>query len=192
MRAVRRAGIDLWYTEGFNPHPYLAFAMPLSLGIESEGEPVDIRLEGDMSNEEVRERLNATLPRDVEITAVRDAVMKPNMIAEAEYTIELEGCFAKAVRDALSDGSLPAEKTGKAGRKKAVKTINCCDYIDALTAEDMPDGVTVINAVLACGSEKNLSPLLLIKALGEKLGIALTAKKVVRKRLMTEDLKDFE
>ena len=34
-RAIRRSGIDLWYTEGFNPHPYMTFALPLSLGMQS-------------------------------------------------------------------------------------------------------------------------------------------------------------
>jgi radical SAM-linked protein len=42
MRAVRRARIELWYTEGFNPHPYVTFALPLPLGVESDGEPVDM------------------------------------------------------------------------------------------------------------------------------------------------------
>ncbi|MBQ9964192.1 MAG: DUF2344 domain-containing protein, partial [Clostridia bacterium] len=35
-RAVRRAGLPIWYTEGFNRHPYLTFAAPLSLGYEGE------------------------------------------------------------------------------------------------------------------------------------------------------------
>ena len=34
-RAIRRANLPLWYTEGFNPHPYMTFALPLSLGMES-------------------------------------------------------------------------------------------------------------------------------------------------------------
>ena len=44
-RAVRRANIPLWYTEGFNRHPYLTFASPLSLGYEGLRESVDIRME---------------------------------------------------------------------------------------------------------------------------------------------------
>ena len=34
-RAFARAKIDLWFTEGFNPHPYMSFSLPLSLGVES-------------------------------------------------------------------------------------------------------------------------------------------------------------
>ena len=35
-RAIRRSRIPLWYTEGFNPHPYMTFALPLSLGMQRE------------------------------------------------------------------------------------------------------------------------------------------------------------
>lgn len=35
QRAVKRAKLPVWYTEGFNPHPYITFALPISLGIES-------------------------------------------------------------------------------------------------------------------------------------------------------------
>ena len=43
-RALSRARINLWYTEGFNPHPYMSFSLPLSLGVESLCENVDIRI----------------------------------------------------------------------------------------------------------------------------------------------------
>lgn len=191
MRAVRRAGIELWYTEGFNPHPYITFAMPLSLGIESEGEPVDVRLEGEMTDEEVFERMNSTLPEGIRVTRVRDAVMKPNMIAFAEYVIELEGRKKDLIDAAISSGELPAEKTGKAGRKKAVKEINCCDMIGSAAVTES-GGNTVINAILACGSEKNLSPLLLLKAIESKTGVGLETISVTRKRLLTEGYKSFE
>ena len=43
-RTIRRAELPVWYTEGFNPHLYMTFALPLSLGFESDYEVVDIRL----------------------------------------------------------------------------------------------------------------------------------------------------
>ena len=52
-RALRRADVPLWYTEGFNPHPYITFALPLSLGMESLCESMDMRIEGDSTNEEI-------------------------------------------------------------------------------------------------------------------------------------------
>ena len=41
QRSLRRAGIPLWYTEGFNRHPYVTFAAPLSLGFEGLQETMD-------------------------------------------------------------------------------------------------------------------------------------------------------
>ena len=49
-RAFKRAEIPLWYTEGFNPHPYMSFSLPLSLGVESLCESVDIRLIDSIDN----------------------------------------------------------------------------------------------------------------------------------------------
>jgi hypothetical protein len=43
-RALRRAGADVVYSEGFSPRPRLAFGLALPTGHESDGEYVDIRL----------------------------------------------------------------------------------------------------------------------------------------------------
>ena len=61
-RVMRRAEIPLWYTEGFNRHPYLTFAAPLPLGQEGLHETMDLRLEEDMSMPELVERLSAAMP----------------------------------------------------------------------------------------------------------------------------------
>ena len=61
-RAFSRAEIPLWFTEGFNPHPYMSFSLPLSLGVESLCESVDIRLIEEISNDEVKQRMNDALP----------------------------------------------------------------------------------------------------------------------------------
>ena len=41
-RAIKRAAIPAWYTEGFNPHLFITFALPLTLGVESLCESMDI------------------------------------------------------------------------------------------------------------------------------------------------------
>lgn len=192
MRAVRRAGIDLWYTEGFNPHPYVTFALPLPLGVESEGEPVDIRLEGDMTNEEVRDRLDATMPEGISVVAVQDAVNKPGDIAFAEYKIELYGKegIADKIKAALSSGNLPAEKMGKAGRKKVAKQINVAELMGDYTVEDNGDNV-IINIILAAGSQKNASPFILLDALSGAIGESLEYRKITRKAILLANLKKF-
>ena len=63
-RAVRRARLPLWYTEGFNPHPQLVFALPLSVGMASECELLDFKLDeftcvSGMDAEKNRSRANS-------------------------------------------------------------------------------------------------------------------------------------
>ena len=79
-RAVRRAHLPMWYTEGFNPHLYMTFALPLSLGTESNCESVDMRLIDEISLEEVKNRLNAVLPTGIEVTEVSEPLMKASLI----------------------------------------------------------------------------------------------------------------
>ena len=44
QRALKRSGLPVWYSEGFNPHIYITFALPLALGLESRYEIMDFRL----------------------------------------------------------------------------------------------------------------------------------------------------
>ena len=57
-RAVRRADIPLWYTEGFNPRPKLVFASPLSVGCGSACEIMDIRVLPEVTDEEIHHHLH--------------------------------------------------------------------------------------------------------------------------------------
>ena len=87
QRAFRRAGVPIWFTEGFNPHAYLMFPLALSLGYESGCEIMDFRLDGDMTMEEAMTRLNHVLPPDLQILSVSAPAAKHTDIASAEYNI---------------------------------------------------------------------------------------------------------
>ena len=67
-RAIRRAKLPIAYSEGFNPHPLLTFALPLSVGYTSECEILELVLSEDVPSREVMERLNEVLPEGVKIT----------------------------------------------------------------------------------------------------------------------------
>ena len=192
MRAVRRARIELWYTEGFNPHPYVTFALPLPLGVESDGEPVDIRLEGDMTNEEVRDSLNKTMPEGIEVVEVVDAINKPGDIAFARYHIELypKDGLADKISAALASGNLPAEKLGKAGRKKVTKQINVSELMGEYTVENK-DNCVFIDIILAAGSQRNASPFILLEALSAATGESIEYKKITRKAILLANLEKF-
>ena len=121
-RAIHRAKIPLWYTQGFNPRAFLTFALPLSLGVAGERESVDIKLEDDgPSNEELVVRLNEALPNDLPVLAVTEPVMKPGKIAYASFVmlIDPEGrdadTLAKEVTGLFRRESLVVPKHTKSG-----------------------------------------------------------------------------
>ena len=197
LRAVNRAGLPVWYTEGFNPHPYITFALPLSLGIESEGEPMDMRIEGDMENDEVKSRLASVMPRGMDITAVTDVTDNAKTICYAEYGMDLEfntaneaADFCEKAKALVQEGSLKAEKIGKQGRYKVTKQVVLKDLIVGFTAECVQDRV-VITTVLSAGSSANLNPNLLLDTLIKETGATVAVIKITRKRLLKADFGVF-
>lgn len=174
-RAVRRAGLNLWYTEGFNPHPYLNFLTPLSLGQESDGEPLDVRMEDDTSDDEIRARLNAALPEGVSVAFVQDAVRKSAEISFASYTIRIEldtaeeaASFCEKARALLEGGELTAEKPGKQGHRKVMKQVRLGEKIRDVQT-DVDGTCVVLQAVLHAGNDM-LNPALLADALQKAIG----------------------
>ena len=174
-RAVRRANLCVWYTEGFNPHPYLNFLTPLSLGQESDGEPLDIRMEDDTDNDEIGRRLNEALPEGVRVVRVEDAVSKAADIAFASYTITFEtddeaaaSAFCAAARQAMERGELVAEKMGKQGRHKVAKQIDVCTKVQSFSFS-VQGRLAVLQTVLHAGNDM-LNPTLLTTALQTALG----------------------
>ena len=67
MRALRRAGLPIKMTEGFNPHPKLSIKRALKLGVESDNEEAVIVLKELISSEEFKERLQKQLPQGIQI-----------------------------------------------------------------------------------------------------------------------------
>ena len=90
QRAVRRADIPLWYTEGFNPHPYISYLLALPLGVEGIAEPIDIRLVEPMTMDALKERLNAVMPEGMRVESAAPPVHKPGEIAFARYEVTLD------------------------------------------------------------------------------------------------------
>ena len=89
-RAFKRADIPLWYTEGFNPHPYMSFSLPLSLGVESMCESVDIRIIDDIDNLEIKRRMNDALPDGLKVIDVYDNFRDCSEIAFSDYVFKFQ------------------------------------------------------------------------------------------------------
>ena len=126
-RSMKRACVPIWFTEGFNPHAFLTFAMPLSLGFESYCETVDFRLMEEMDLDELAKKINDALPVDITVKEIYVYETSPNDIRWAEYKIIFNNpdkVLLETAENKLSSNEIIVEKKAKQGRKKVAKEVN--------------------------------------------------------------------
>ncbi|MBE3572610.1 MAG: DUF2344 domain-containing protein [Moorella humiferrea] len=107
QRAMRRAGLPLAYSRGFNPHPRLSFGPALAVGIEGLAEYLDVELAEPLSGEEIKERLGAELPVGLELILVlsvpEGAPALTSVINAAAYRVSWdEPKDAETIRERVS------------------------------------------------------------------------------------------
>lgn len=109
QKAIRRAGIDVAYSSGFSPHQIMSFAAPLGVGLESNGEYMDIEVHSISSCKDVMDALNRVSAPGIEVTSVKilpeTAGNAMASVAAASYTVRFrEGREPKInVAEALSE-----------------------------------------------------------------------------------------
>ena len=186
-RILNLSKIPLWYTEGFNPHPYLTFLLPLSLGFESDCEIMEIRITDDtFSNEAVKLALQKVSPEYIEIFDVKDSVLKAGKIAYARFSIKFpdtDAAFSESLKMFLSQKSIEVSKTGKKGK---VSVIDLAPKIKRFDLSLGDDG-TYLDIILPAGGSDNVNPALLLKAYGD-----IANYKVTRTMIYDENMKQFQ
>lgn len=192
-RAMKRANVPIWYTEGFNPHAFLTFAMPLSLGFESYCETVDFRLTEDVDLVELTEKLNNALPVDITVKKIALPNMSPNDIRWAEYEIIFnnpdELLLSKA-HSILSADEILVEKKGKQGRKKVAKEVNIKEHIRTYELKE-ENNKLILKTVLASGTTTNINPMLLIGALTKDTATDEQDVDIIKLKSYTENMEIF-
>lgn len=193
-RALSRAQIPLWYTEGFNPHPYMSFSLPLSLGVESLCESVDLRITGDITDEEIKNRLNAVLPTGIKIQRVYEDFRDCSEIAFSDYVYKIEfkdnETALSKIKEVLSSDCIKALKKGKQGRRKVLKETDIKPYIDKYSLS-VRDGAVVLNIRLAAGPDKNLNPSLFFDTIIRLIDTDFEWKSISRIALLDKNYKEF-
>ena len=90
QRAFSRAGIQIKHTEGFNPHPFVSIALPLSVGYSSQCEILEFGLVGGASYEEVPAKLTAAMPEGIIIHECYPAERKLKDLTSLNYIMNFE------------------------------------------------------------------------------------------------------
>lgn len=168
-RVLMRSGVPVWFTQGFNPHPKMVFAMPLSVGTQSECEYLDIKIDRRIKMSEIAERLNAQVTDEMRITEVYRPQTKFSDIAYVTYEINifddsLTDESAGRVESLLTTSPLNMMKRSKSGEKE----VDILQYIKKVKTEF--DGSLKISIMLT-GGEGSLNPEMIVTAIREKLGI---------------------
>ena len=181
-RALRRAGVPLWYTEGFNRHPYLTFAAPLSLGYEGLRECMDIKLEDDtVSLDEVARALDAAMPRGFAILGADEAVRKVNDLGWSIYELRFN-CDGEQVKRLESAEELIVEKKGKKGTRPV-------DIRPLMRDIRLLGNVLFVKLPTSC--ESGINPAMVVTALRALTGDESIDAHILRHALLTADGEQF-
>ena len=198
QRIIRRSEVPIEYSKGFNPHMALSLAQPLSVGVYSDGEYMDIVLTEKMQVDDILARLNEAAPPTIRffeatpIEIVENVKRVPQAMAlldAGRYIIKLKLVNEEKVEEKmaslLNENAWETLKKSKKGEKMA--------DIKSLVKELkywVKDGELVINALIATGSRENLSADLLARFITSKIENVNTESFVSVKREEMYVLKD--
>ncbi len=170
QRAFFRAGYALRYSEGFNPHPLISFALPLSVGTASECELMDFCLREDADLAALPAHLSAALPEGIEILEAYEFTRKAvglkwlRVNGVLEYDERNAADMAAALTDFYARDQIVISKKTKRGQadtdiRPAIREIRFAVHgtdvmLEALISAQEP----TLNPELLCGALRQLAP----------------------------------
>lgn len=175
QKLIRRAGLDVAFTEGFNPHMIMSFASPLGIGLTSDAEYMDIELLSPISSKDAIESLNQAGTEELEVTGFvqipegkADKAM--TLVAAADYTLrfraghEPSADWKNGLTDFFARESIPVMKKTKRSEKEV-------DIRPMIYEWSFREESETIFLKLASGSVENLKPELVMDTYLKTLGV---------------------
>lgn len=156
-RTIRRTGMNFMFSQGFNPHPIMTVAQPLSVGVTSDCEYMKVGFDGDYSEKEIADTINSAFPPGYKILAARRVEGKEidlTKLDRAIYTVELEYEGNADIDALLSNKELIVPKKTKSG----VKDSDIRPYIYSIEKISASEGILILKMCIAVGSVYNLKP----------------------------------
>ena len=192
QRTFQRANIPVWYTEGYHPHIYLTFPMPIFLGCEGVEESFDFRTTIDCSPAQLMDQLNAAFPEGIRVTSIQAPVHKAAEITKADYTMlfTADKIDNLALLDRwnafLQQERIPSVKNTKKGPKE----IDLKPMIYSIHTE-LTDKGLMVQMQVCCGIEQNLNATLVTDAFAAKEGLSLNYHLIRRDQMLLENGERF-
>jgi radical SAM-linked protein len=176
QKAIRRAEIDVKYSEGFSPHQVISFAQPLSVGATSDGEYMDMTVNSMVSTEDIKNRLNEVMNEGIEIISVVELGNSAEKAMTAAYAAKYKIRFRQSLKPDfdwisefkkyLDNEKLPAMKKTKSGEKE----IDMKPMIFSCECDEADESATLL---LSMSSMATLKPSLLFGGFMNSKGLEL-------------------
>lgn len=193
LRALHKSRIPIWHAEGFNPHPFATFALPLSLGFVGENEAMDIRLvDEEYPVEKIVTELNKCLPNGIRVFKVSEPVMKPGKIAYANFKMFLscEDVSAEKLIEICKELFSMDEILINKKSKKGIKEVDLKPSFVKYTIKRQIGGAE-LNITLPAGSTNNVNPNLILDAIKKYFNIEVTST-TVRTNVFNDKFEEFK
>lgn len=191
QRIFKRSGLPIWYSEGFNPHIYIMFLLPLSLGYESSVELMDFKLNEELPFDKIVDDINAVMPEGLKVVKAFLPVNKHTAIKFASYKINFRTKNPEKLREEFEKFMSQEQiNTIKKSKKTGEKLI---DLKPDIKIESMVDNDEIfeVNAIFPTGTDKNLNPSLLTDLFEKYCEDYIQSINVERTNIFTENCKDI-
>lgn len=181
QKNIRRAGLPVEFSQGFNPHMNTSIAQPLSVGVYSSGEYMDMVLTTEMDEKEIVDKLNATAPSGIKYisaTAIpytegeKKVPQAMALIDAARYTIKVKYSDLSTLEDEMNKLLETNEWITIKKSKKGEKEVNLRIFIKDFSFW-IKDEYLVLNVLISTGSREHLSADLLVSYIQEKTSNAV-------------------
>jgi len=186
-RTLRRSGVPLAYSQGYNPQARLQLASGLPLGYTGVAEVVDVILSETLSPEKFMSRVRPNLPQGLSVSRAEDVPAKSpslqSMLRQAEYRVSVETSMSEddltwRITNLLAADHLEQQRT----RKGHTETFDLRPLVHDLRLTGIENGRVVLCMNLSAGQHGNVRPDTVLVALG--LGDAFT--QIERTKLLFE------
>lgn len=168
QKVMRRANVDICYSEGFSPHQKMSFAAPLSVGVISKGEYFDIEVNSSLSSKEMIKNINAQNVEGVKVVSYKElpegAKNAMSIVAGADYFVYTDLFIEEQVNDFYAQDEINILKK----TKKSEKIVDIKPMIHEMKFNE--DGIFM---KVSQGSAANLKPDLVMSALEQFTGAKL-------------------
>ena len=196
QKAMRRAGIDIKYSEGFSPHQIMSFAYPLGVGVTTDGDYLDIEVNSTGNSAESIRDLNAAMADGFRVTEYKalpdDAKAAMTAVAAAEYRIDirkgygLDDMTCDAFNTAIKKFYTDADEISIIKKtKKSERTVDLKPLIHKFFADTDEEGNVFFDIMVSSGSEENIKPSLVMEHFITFMGVEYSEFSVMTNRIDT-------